>query len=222
MTKPATVDDLSSEMERDITWRVRELSSLKLAIRSADAAGKDALLRALVAMIYAHWEGFIRFCAVKYFQHITIKRKSFEDLEDQIYINAFLSRLDAFHRSRGSLDEKCRFLTDVLNSQKLSFSRLNPSLIDTKSNLNSDVLKDICTICGVESSGFDDEADFIDTLLLKRRNAVAHGQTVDISVSEMDNLVERAIALMRQFRTLLENKAYQSGYLALSLPSGRD
>src|ERR1700741_5300784 len=35
-----------------------------------------------------------------------------------------------------------------------TFNYVNPSLIDTKSNLNSDMIKEICLICSVDSSHF--------------------------------------------------------------------
>ena len=214
MTKPVTVENLSDELDRDLVWRVRELSALKLAIRNADANGTEPLLRALIAMMYAHWEGYVKFCATKYFQYITMRRFKFSELEPQIYINSFLSRIDSLFRSKESMSQKCVLVSDILASNEKRFSQLNPSLIDTKSNLNSDVLRDICVVCAISYDGFKDETNFLDVILLKRRNAVAHGQAVDISIQEIDDLVARTMGLMRQFRSLLENKVYQASFKA--------
>jgi len=187
---------------------------MKAAIKRADQFSKHALLRALVAMSYAHWEGYVRTCANRYFEHLTLRKKPFIELERQIYVNSFLGRIDALHRGRVSLDERCKLINDILDNGSVRFSFLNPDLIDTKSNLNTDVIKDICTICGVESDFFEQNRTFLDVLLLKRRNAIAHGQQEYIQTDEIDGFVAKALDLMSFFRNLLENKIYMKGYAA--------
>jgi hypothetical protein len=214
MTKPYSPDDLSNQLDQDFTWRLKEFSDLKTAIQRADEVARPALLRAFIALMYAHWEGYVKLCASKYFQHIALRRKRFSELESQLYVNYFLPRLDAFFRSRGSVAEKCQFLADVLSSADKRFSYINPALVDTHSNLNTDVLSDLCKICGISFAPFEDARPFIDILMLKRRNEIAHGAEVYVGADEIDDLTDRAIGLMRAFRNLLENKVYQRLYLA--------
>ena len=95
------------------------------------------------------------------------------------------------------------------------FSYLNPDLIDTGSNLNADVIKNICIVCGVDSLHFEGERVFLDTILLKRRNAIAHGQLEFIQADEVDGLIEKLLAIMNAFRALLENKVYTKACAAL-------
>ena len=97
MTKPYTQDDLSSIFDVDLIWRRKELSDMKAAIKAADLPSKPVLLRALIAMSYAHWEGYVRTCANRYFEHLTLRKIPFTELERQIYVNSFLGRLDALH-----------------------------------------------------------------------------------------------------------------------------
>lgn len=87
-------------------------------------------------------------------------------------------------------------------------------LIDTKSNLNTDVIKEICLICSVDQSHFESKRVFVDQLILKRRNAIAHGKQEFIQEDEIDDLVSDVLALMQHFRTLLENKVYLKQYAA--------
>lgn len=87
-------------------------------------------------------------------------------------------------------------------------------LVDTRSNLNTDVIKDICLICGVDANHFEQNRIFLDTLLLKRRNAIAHGQQEYIQTDEIDGLVAKTLALMGFFRNQLENKVYTKAYAA--------
>jgi hypothetical protein len=217
MSKPYTENDLSSILDADLTWRRKELSDMKAALKRADQFSKPALLRAIVALGYAHWEGYVRTCANRYFEHLTLRKKQFVELERQIYVNNFLGRLDALHRSRVTLEERCKLINDILDGQSGRFSYLNPDLVDTRSNLSTDVIKDICTICGVNSSHFEQNRIFLDVLLLKRRNAIAHGQQEFIQIDEIDDFVANVLALMGSFRNLLENKAYAKGYAAQQL-----
>lgn len=214
MSRPYTEQDLSSLFDADLIWRRKELSDMKAAIKTADAHSKPALLRAIIAMSYAHWEGFVRTCAVRYFEHLTLRKKPFAELERQIYVNSVLGRLGALHEGRMGVKARCELVNDILDGTGGRFSRLNPDLIDTRSNLNTDVIKDICIICGVDSSSFDQDRTFIDLILLKRRNAIAHGQQEFIQVDEIDDLVANVLALMGVFRNLLENKVYTKAYAA--------
>ncbi len=215
MSKPHTEQDLSSIFDTDLIWRRKELSDMKAAIKTADVPSKPALMRAIIAMGYAHWEGYVRTCANRYFEHLTLRKRSFAEYERQIYVNSILSRLDSLHQGRVGLEARCKLVNDILDGTGGRFSYLNPELVDTRSNLNTDVIKDICTICGVDASHFDQNRTFIDLILLKRRNAIAHGQQEFIQVDEIDDLVANILALMTFFRNLLENKVYTKAYAAV-------
>jgi hypothetical protein len=187
---------------------------MKAAVKSADTAAKPVLLRAIITMGYAHWEGYVRYCANRYFEHLTIRRRPYTYFERQIYVNTFLLRVDSLHQGRISLEARCKLINDILDGTTGTFNYVSPSLIDTKSNLNTDVIKEICIIFSVESSHFETKRVFLDQFILKRRNAIAHGQQEFIQETGIDKLVADILALMQHFRTLLENKVYQKQYVA--------
>jgi hypothetical protein len=214
MSRPYTEHDLSSIFDADLIWRRKELSDMKAAIKTADAPSKPALLRAIIAMSYAHWEGYVRTCANRYFEHLTLRKKPFVEFERQIYVNSILGKLDALHHGRVSLEEQCKLINDILDGGNGRFSYVNPDLVDTRYNLSTDVIKDICLICGVDSNHFEQNRTFLDVLLLKRRNAIAHGQQEYIQTDEIDDFVANILALMGFFRNLLENKIYTKAYAA--------
>lgn len=214
MSKPFTEQDLSDLFDEDINWRRRELSDLKSAVKAADFAAKPVLLRAIVTMSYAHWEGYVRLCANRYFEHLAIRRKPYKQFERQIYVNVFLNRLDAISQSRASLEARCKLVNEILDGTNGTFRYVHPSLIDTRSNLNTEVIKEICLICSVDASQFEAKQFFLDQLMLKRRNAIAHGQQEFIGEDEIDDLVADTLGLMHHFRTLLENKVYLKKYAA--------
>jgi len=214
MSKPYTESNLSEIFDTDLTWRRKELSDIKSTIKSTDTYSKPIFLKALIAMGYAHWEGYIKTCATRYFEHLTLRKLPYSNYERQIYINSILVRLDTLTQSRANVKERCNIINEILDGGNSRFSYINPLLIDTKSNLNTDVISDLCTICGVDDKYFISKRTFIDTILLKRRNAIAHGQQENIQADEIDNFVHELLTLMEHFRTLLENKVYTKGYSA--------
>lgn len=78
------------------------------------------------------------------------------------------------------------------------------------------MLHDICRVCGIPFTEFEKEDAFINVLMLKRRNEIAHGEEVYLKESEIDELSARAIGIMRTFRNLLENKIYDGTYMEQS------
>lgn len=214
MSKSCTQEQLSDQFASDLIWRRKELSDMKTAIKRADGASKSVLLRALITMCYAHWEGYVRVCANAYFEHLTLRKLKYSDLERQIYVNTFLIRLDAMNKTRVGIEARCKLVNDVLDGADARFGYINPDLIDTKSNLSADVIKDICLICGVDGIHFEDRRTFIDKIVLKRRNAIAHGQQEYIGEADIDELVADTLALMQHFSSLLENKVYMKTYMA--------
>ena len=214
MSKPYTETDLSIQLDSELNWRRRELSDLKSAIRNADVVARRVLLRSLVTISYAHWEGYIRISASKYFSHIAMKKKPYRDLDRQFYTNSFLVRLDAFYRSKASMKDASAFITSIMDSQESRFTFLNSKLIDTKSNLNTDVINDLCLVCGFSGAFFEDNRIFIDMSLLKKRNAIAHGQDEGIDERDMDDFIKNTLSLLEHFKTLIENNIYGKNYLS--------
>ncbi len=213
MSKPYTEQHLSNLFDEDIIWRRRELSDLKAATKAADFSAKPVLLRA-ITMSYAHWEGYVRLCANRYFEYLVMRKKVYAEFERQVYVNTFLIRLESFYQNRPNIETRCKLVNDILDGATGMFRYVNPALIDTKSNLSTDTIKEICLICSIDSSHFEANRILIDQLVLKRRNAIAHGQQEFIHENEIDDLVANILGLMQHFRTLLENKVYLKQYAA--------
>jgi RiboL-PSP-HEPN len=115
---------------------------MKAAIKKADAASKSVLLRALITMSYAHWEGYVRICANAYFEHLTLRNLQYSALERQIYVNSFLVRLDRMNKTRLGIEERCKLVNDILDGAGARFGSMQPDLIDTRSNLSADAIKE--------------------------------------------------------------------------------
>ena len=130
----------------------------------------------------------------------------------QFLRNEFLPRLATVNQK--SIKERGEIVDLILSGNINRFSRVNEDLINTRSNLNFEALLDICRVCGVESSIFVGEARFIDVILLKRRNAIAHGEDTFIDVTELDSFTQGTINIMRLFSNELQKSAYLGLYRA--------
>lgn len=214
MSKPYSESEFSGQITADRTWRIKEISDLKLAIKRGDDGMRKVLLRALVAICYAHWEGYVKFAARKYFEHIALRKFQYQVLDRQFIRNYFLPRLAALSVSKTSIVERCNLIDEMFDSSDRRFSHVNDDLINTKANLNFDVFSDICLVCGISASKFSDSATFIDVIMLKRRNSIAHGEDTLISFDELDEIGDGTIGLMRSFGNELENHVLLQSYKA--------
>lgn len=214
MSKPFSEADFSGQIVADRTWRLKEISDLKSSIRKADPTLQRVLLRALVAICYAHWEGYVKFSSRKYLEHIALRKHQLSALDRQFMRNAFLPRLNALSQSNWPLAERCKFLDEILNFQEVRFSRVNDDLINTRSNLNFEVLSNIAIICGLPKDLLQHQSSFIDIVLLKRRNAIAHGEETFVEVADLDMVCDGTISIMRTFGDALENRVVLKQYLA--------
>lgn len=205
MSRPYTEANFSEQIIEDRNWRIKEISDLKAAIRRGDPGLQKVLLRALVAICYAHWEGYVRFSAKKYLEHVALRKFQYSELNKQFFRNYFLPRLAALSTSKTNIAERCGLVDEILSSSDHRFSRVNDDLVNTKANLNFEVFTDICLVCGVPAKPFADKSTFIDVVLLKRRNAIAHGENTLVALTDLDEITNDTIGLMRAFGDALEN-----------------
>lgn len=214
MSRPYTEADFCDQITADRNWRIKEISDLKDAVNRGDASAKRVLLRALVTICYAHWEGYVKLSARRFLEHIALRKFRYDQLDRQFFRNYFLPRLGALSATKSSVSDRCSLIDDILNCSSRRFGRVNDDLINTKSNLNFEVFTDICLVCGISIDSFTEKATFVDIMLLKRRNAIAHGEDTMVSMDDLDNLTTETVALMRAFGDALENIVVQQDYKA--------
>ncbi|MBK1814130.1 hypothetical protein JIN84_00720 [Luteolibacter yonseiensis] len=216
MSKPYSIENLVQILADDRTWRIREIGELKTAIKRADPILRKVLLRGLITLCYAHWEGYVKAAASKYMEHITLKKLRFDQLDRQFTRNRFLPPLAAMNAKKGSFTERSLLIDEILDSNDKQFKRVHSDLINTQSNLNFKIFESICLVCGISSASFLEHETFIDLLLLKRRNSIAHGEDIMIDMSDLESVTTKTIELMRMFGDLLENHIVQDKFRSSS------
>lgn len=210
--KVKTLDNLAHILAEDLNWRRRELHDLLNAATSSKEHLQAAICRASLSLCYAHFEGFIKYSGTRYLEYIS--RQGLRHKEIQSNFIAI-----SCHRS---IREAASSKKSHLTSQLIDFLILNEEdkirlpfegIIDTESNLNSSLLRDIVRNLGISDSFvFDSEVNFIDRELLKPRNSIAHGERSHVSISALEQAIERVNKLMLEFKTCVENAACAKKY----------
>ena len=75
MSKIRTLNDLNERLSEDLVWRKKELSVLKglIETNSFTQNKTNALIRSGIALLYAHWEGYIKCAASAYLEFVPDK-----------------------------------------------------------------------------------------------------------------------------------------------------
>lgn len=211
-----TIEQLSDKLSEDLIWRKKELTGFKLLIESGSIPPdrRAALLRAGVALLYAHWEGFVKTASRSYLQFVHFQGLTYRQLSRNFIALGARSLL-----TRASQTSKVKTHIDVTN---FFFSRLEERSIipykdgiNTKSNLSSHIFREIIDTLGLDYSEFETKERLLDELLLSRRNNIAHGDYLLISVKVYQELNEQVIGLMELFRNQIDNAAALKHYCAV-------
>lgn len=183
------------EIERDLAWRESEMGTLKLILASA-SGGSDrqrALLRACSAMLYAHYEGFSKFCWTLMLSTIAAHAHLRRELAEPLAKRAMAS---VFKKLRG--DTSTASLWDfgskgfqVELSQVAEFR----DEIDTRSNLWPDLSREINQSVGLECPLLCLHSTELGQLV-SRRNRIAHGEKLEIGDLKQFQKFEHAAVLV--------------------------
>jgi hypothetical protein len=205
--------DLSQELESALAWRKKELSALLLLIQGkVREHEREALRRAAVPILYAHWEGFAKWAAERYLELVDRQKLRHCDLRTNFIALA----------CRGSLREAALSAKTHIYSQLVDFLVLNQDdrcrvpykgTVST-SNLNSEVLRDIFFTIGLDYGGFwTSKEPLLDGSLLRIRNEIAHGSRVPVDQATYEQLHYFVIDLTSNLKDAIENAAIQKAYL---------
>lgn len=203
-----TKGELLQKIDDDLIWRRRELSDFRAVIQTAGLSPnrESALLRAGVALLYAHWEGFVKKCGTYYLEFVANQGIKASDLRSNFIAIKLKSRLaEASKSNKPSASEE---LVDFFRSKLGDRLRLPyKGVIDTQSNLSSSVLREIVWCLGLDMMPYETKCRLIDSSLVDRRNRIAHGEALDIGINDYLELYDEVMTLIDTFRNQLQNAA---------------
>ena len=77
--KIRNIEQLEEELTKDLSWRKKEMLSLKILIEK-DSVNENILLRAGMALLCAHFEGFIKKASNCYIGYVSEQKIKYKDL----------------------------------------------------------------------------------------------------------------------------------------------
>ncbi len=211
-----TTEQLQEFLDGDFGWRVKEMSDIRTAARRADTMARTTLVRAGIALAYAHWEGFVKKAANAYVRYISCQGLRHVDLRT-CFVALSLRRPIWNLQSSRKAEAMIAALESVVGEQAARAKLKKAVSIGTESNLSSSVFRDMACWLGLDVGHYETKWQFIDERLLKRRNSIAHGSGGELVLTqdEFEELVHDVVQLLRWFKTDIENavstEAFRSG-----------
>ncbi len=222
------LDQFEEYLDGDLSWRKIEISDLLLLAKEKE---KDVLLKSLILLIYAHWEGYIKKSSKLYLKYV----KELNLQVDKLSPNFMAIVLKSQVSQCLSLSEKLTMSSElafidsynIKKNRKFSVS-VNPDndfekdVIDTQSNLKPKILKSIHKILGLEyTNPLIIREQYLNANLLANRNIIGHGSPFNtdhcddfnLSIEDVEKLKNIVFTIIDNFRDELVTYAEQEYYL---------
>ena len=150
--KIRTLSSFQDAIDHDFAWRLKEIASLKTSVKQSGVLAAPTIIRAGLALLYAHWEGFIKSGAIAYLEFVSSRGLLYSELQSCFAVMGMKGELLTLERSRKAdgLIAAYEFVKSQGNG-KATFAL--SSAIDTESNLSSTVFANIMHSIGIEKIG---------------------------------------------------------------------
>ena len=211
--KVRSLDELENIISYEYSWRRKELTNIKNLTLSSRSHIKTTLLKSSLTLLYSHWEGFVKKVSIAYCEYLNFQGLCYQDLTKNFHVCALINEFQGqsppknFKSSFGIVTGQSLRLSEKL---KIDSERY----IDTQSNLNSEVLKELTQKLGISYSAYELKENLIDERFLGLRNAISHGEYRCIEEKDFVDLYEEIISLIDIFKNQISNSAILKEYLA--------
>lgn len=223
-----TEDEFFSELEAGWATRQAELLALQNLAARMQQCDADRYRRAMVLMLYAHFEGGVKFSLLVYVKFLNELDIAIVDANAEIAaagISDVMHALRDPHRkcpefSRELPDdsdlhrfardrELMSVLPDILN-RKLS---IDDRVVNTESNLKPIILRRILYRLGLDHHLYDHH-EYAINRLIRIRNSIAHGESMSgVSKERYDEVRDVVFDVMRDVRLRLRDCLHRQVYL---------
>lgn len=201
MPKPIhTIEDLEEHLQEDLGWRKKEMISLKILVEK-DETDQPILLRSGIALLCAHFEGFIKYASNMYVNYVSAQNIMACELKSNFLEFELKSEFEESGRTqKNSVHQRLiKKLIDVYNQP----FRINGYVISTNSNPSSKEIQEILLSLGIVTDIFETKSNYIDHSLLDNRHRVVHGERYEIKKEEFFETFSIIIDLLDDYEELI-------------------
>ena len=204
-----TYDSLSKRLYEEFSWRRKELTLLKSKIPIEKNSLQSAMLRSALPLLYAHWEGFVKLTMSYYLEYVSNKHLRHDELKTTFIALSLQNKLGDLNNS--SIENRTKIIDFIFTDLTKQSNIPKKNIINTKSNLRFEVLKEILFILDLDDSHIDRHESLINDLV-SERNYIAHGEHKLIDYKTYENFLTDIITLMEYLKTTIENNAILEKY----------
>lgn len=210
-------DDFEKLIQEDLSWRKKEISELYLVVCDNK---NEVLMKSMILILYAHWEGYIKKSSKLYIKYISQKKVNIGDLTTNfkaVFLKTSISNTIEVKESL-NLSKELEFMSkfDKMQQRKFNVSidldnEFESDIINTHDNLNPKVFKNIINIVGMKYiDSFISREHYINSTLLGNRNAIGHGSKFnkdkqtdfDLSIEHIGELKTFIIEVLDLYRDM--------------------
>jgi hypothetical protein len=203
--KPYDPSSFSLLVTEDYTWRVREISDLKQVIRLSGESYGSVARKAALALVYAHWEGYVLFVASAYLGYIAMRKLKFATLMPSLQAVRLTGHIQQWQNQRDTIGLRLSIIETIKAMEQDQFRKVPDGAVSTGGNVNFDRFSDICRVMMIDATKSVLDREFLDNEVVGVRNRIAHGDFIVISNECLLKVSDYVLDLMRTFRTDIEN-----------------
>ena len=207
--KIKTTVKLQEKIDAELSWRKKELINFASLVHNIE---DPILCKMGIALLSAHFEGFIKKIANYYVIFVSDQKKKASELK-RSFSALYLSRNTESQGAENMVTyERC--LEKILSDNNLNFSYTDENpIIKTQGNPSSTLLRNIFKAIGLDFDTYETKVNYIDTDLLSNRHKIVHGEKIDITKTEFDDTFKHILELMEKIALQISDSAINHNYL---------
>ncbi|MFN0312443.1 MAE_28990/MAE_18760 family HEPN-like nuclease [Kurthia sp. ISK08] len=222
-----SLERLQKKLDKDFTWRKKELTIAKSNIDGSSGEELDFNLKVATTTLYSHWEGFIKNSSLLYLKYLNKKKYILARLKNNFKILHYTKNILDIEGSRKKSKYIELYEAFSKENEDIFCVNLNSNhIINTYGNLKFENLKEILFSLNIDVTDFQMKDNLIDINLLSVRNKIAHGEYHSYvnhsTTSENSNrvkdeffqLYDDILSLMELFKDRIIEAALEESYLA--------
>jgi hypothetical protein len=202
-----TFNELTTLIDGEYQWRRKELFVFKSKIPIDSSSVQKAYLRAAITMLYAHTEGFVKNASTLYLQFVKYKYLPYRELNSALLTLSIKSKFPNLNILEKQVELVDFFFNETNSNSNIPYK----NIINTRSNLNYNVLEEILITLGFNVSNFERRQEILDDLVTLR-NTIAHGEFKNIDLHTYQGFYDEIESFLAQFKTEIENSALMGTY----------